>query len=75
MLDNVKNKNILKKIFEKINNKRKLKIIKYNKKITVKLNINKKDFEAYKTLREFNYIFNINIEDIYIKELNLIDKI
>ena len=36
MLDNVKSKYILKDIFEKIKNKRKLNIIKYNKGIKVK---------------------------------------
>ena len=37
MLDNVKRKNILKEIFEKIHNKKKLNIIKYNKRIKNKL--------------------------------------
>ena len=45
MLDNVKSKYIVKEIFEIIKNKRKLNIIKYNKKIKIKLDINKKDFE------------------------------
>ena len=44
MLDNVKSKYIIKEIFENIKNKRKLNIIKYNKKIMIKLDINKKDF-------------------------------
>ena len=47
MLDNVKSKYIVKEIFENIKNKRKLNIIKYNKKIMIKLDINKKDFEIY----------------------------
>ena len=71
MLDNVKNKYILKEIFESIKNKRKLNIIKYNKRIKRKLNINKKDYEIYISLREFNNKYNINIEDLDIKELNL----
>ena len=71
MLDNVKSKYIVKEIFENIKNKRKLNIIKYNKKIMIKLDINKKDFEIYITLKEFNNKYNINIEDIDIKELNL----
>ena len=37
MLDNVKSKYIIKEIFEKIKNKRKLNIIKYNKRIKVRL--------------------------------------
>ena len=71
MLDNVKSKYIIKEIFENIKNKRKLNIIKYNKRIMIKLDINKKDFEIYITLKEFNNKYNINIEDIDIKELNL----
>ena len=71
MLDNVKSKYIVKEIFENIKNKRKLNIIKYNNKIKMKLDINKKDFEIYITLKEFNNKYNINIEDIDIKELNL----
>ena len=71
MLDNVKSKYIVKEIFENIKNKRKLNIIKYNKKIMIKLDINKKDFEIYITLKEFNNKYKINIEDIDIKELKL----
>ena len=40
MLENVKSKYILKEIFENLKNKRKLKIIKYNKRIRLRLNIN-----------------------------------
>ena len=71
MLDNLKSKYILKEILEKIKNKRKLNIIKYNKRIKAKLNINKEDFEIYITLKEFNNEYKTNIEDIDIRELNL----
>ena len=71
MLDKVKSKYILKEILEKIHNKRKLNIIKYNKIIKAKLNINKEDFEIYITLKEFNNKYKTNIEDIDIRELNL----
>ena len=71
MLDNLKSKYILKEILEKIKNKRKLKIIKYNKRINAELDINKEDFEIYKTLKEFNNKYKTNIEDIDIRELNL----
>ena len=74
MLDNVKSKNILKEIFEKIKNKRKFNIIKYNKNIMVKLNINKEDFEIYITLKEFNNKYNTNIKDIDIKGLDLSER-
>ena len=71
MLDNVKSKYIIKEILVKIKNKRKLKIIKYNKRIKDKLNINKEDYEIYITLKEFNIKYYTNIDDIDIKELNL----
>ena len=71
MLDNVKSKYIIKQIFENIKNKRKLNIIKYNKRIKIKLDINMDDFEIYITLKKFNNKYNIFIEDIDIKELNL----
>ena len=71
MLENVKSKYIIKEILDKMKNKRKLNIIKYNKRIMKKLNINKKDFEIYTKLKEFNDKYNTNIEDIDIKELNL----
>ena len=71
MLDNVKSKYILQKIFEKIKNKIKLNIIKYNKRVMIKLDINKEDFETYITLKEFNVKYNTNIQDIDIKTLDL----
>ena len=71
MLDNVKSKYIVKEIFENIKNKRKLNIIKYNKRIKIKLDINKEDFEIYITLKEFNNKYKTNIKDIDIRELNL----
>ena len=71
MLDNVKSNYILKQIFGKIKNKRKLKIIKYNKRIKDKLNINKEDFRIYISLKKFNKIYKTNFEDTDIKELNL----
>ena len=74
MLDNLKSKYILKEILEKLQNKRKLNIIKYNKIIKAKLNINKEDFEIYITLNEFNNKYKTNIGDIDIKELNLREK-
>ena len=71
MLDNLKSKYILQEIFEKIKNKRKLNIIKYNKRVMIKLDINKEDFEIYIALKEFNFKYNTNIQDIDIKTLNL----
>ena len=71
MLDNVKSKYILKEIFERIKNKRKLNIIKYNKNIKIKLDINIEDFEIFIALKEFNDKYHTKIEHIDIKELNL----
>ena len=51
MLDNLKSKYILQEIFANIKNKRKLNIIKYNKKISVRLRINKEQFEKYNLLK------------------------
>ena len=47
MLDNVNNKYILKEIFKRMKNKRKVNIIKYNKRIRIKLDIDNRDFEIY----------------------------
>ena len=74
MLDNVKSKYVLKEIFEKIKNKRKLNIIKYNKILMIKLDINKADFEIYITLKKFNNKYKVNIEDIDINEVYLKNK-
>ena len=74
MLDNVKSNIIIEKIFKNMKNKRKLNIIKYNKRILLRLNIYKIQFENYIQLKEFNNKYNTNIEDIDIKELNLKSK-
>ena len=71
MLDNVKSKYIIEEIFEKIKNKRKLNIIKYNKRTLSRLNINIENFEIYEKLKEFYDKYGIYIEDIDIKDLNL----
>ena len=71
MLDNVKSKYILEEIFKKIKNKRKLKIIKYNKRLLAKLNINREDFEICSKLKDINAKYNTKIKDIDIIELNL----
>ena len=52
-------------------NRIKLNIIKYNNSITKRLNIVKKEFEAYKSLKELNLKLNLNIKDIDIEELDL----
>ena len=74
MLNNIKSNFILEKIFNNIKNKKKLKVIKYNKKLSIRLNIISKDFESYRLLKQFNKQFNLKIEDIDTKELDLSDK-
>ena len=64
MLDKVRSKYIIEKIFGNIKNKRKLNIIKYNKRILLRLNINREHFKKYILLKEFNKKFHTNIEDI-----------
>ena len=44
--------------------------MKYNKKISARLNINKEHFEKYIILKEFNQKFNTTIKDFDIKELD-----
>ena len=55
-------------------NKKKLKLVKCNKKLQNNLNITKEDFQVYIELKEFNEKFSTNIEDIDITELNLSKK-
>ena len=73
MLENIKSKYILEIIFKNVHNRIKLKTIKYNTKILNILNITKEDFEVYNKLEEFYNIFDIYIEDIDIKELELVN--
>ena len=67
MLDDVKNKYIIEKIFMNIKNIRKLNIIKFNKRILVRLNINKEIFENDNKLKEFNNKYNTNIKLLRLK--------
>ena len=57
MLKDIKSNEILKLIFQKMKNKRKLKVIKRNKKIIDILNITKDDFKAYETLKQLKKIW------------------
>ena len=49
-------------------------LIVYNKKILDRLNIKKNDFKIYEMLKEFNEEYNLNVDDIDNKELDLIGK-
>ena len=74
MLKEIKSTFILKHIFNNIKNKKKLKIIKYNKKILKRLDITIENYESYCLIKKFNSKFDLEIEDIDIKELDLIGK-
>ena len=74
MLKDIKSNEILKLIFQKMKNKRKLKVIKRNKKIIDRLNITKDDFKAYETLKQLKKKFELKIDDIDINYLNIIYK-
>ena len=71
MLDKIKSKYIIEEIFKIIGNKRKLKIIKFNKEIKKRLDIDIEEFKPYPILKEFNQKYKTNIEDIDREELNL----
>ena len=71
MIIRIKKGLILEYIFGYLRNKKKLKIIQYNKKLLKTLNITLKDFEVYTFLKELNKKFNLNIEDIDINKLDL----
>ena len=74
MLENIKSQYILEIIFQNLKNKRKLRLIKYNKIILNRLNITKEDFKVYEALKTFNSNYHTNIEDIDIKILDLSKK-
>ena len=71
MLDNIKNKYLLGFIFENIRKRLKLKLLKYNKNLMNKLNINIDNFKQFKLLKEINQELNLNIEDIELVSLDL----
>ena len=70
-MNKVRSRFIMKKIFKIIMNVRKLKVIKYNKKITASLNITKQDFEIYSELNKFNKKYHTDIANAGTKRLNL----
>ena len=74
MLNDIKSNEILKLIFQKMKSKRKLKVIRRNKKIINRLNITKDDFKAYETLKQLTKQFDLKINDIDIDCLQLINK-
>ena len=71
MLRKINSAFILDIILNNLRSKKKLKIVKYNKKILDRINITEEDFVVYIYLKEFNEKYNSNIEDIDITELNI----
>ena len=74
MLEKISSKYIKDFLFKYLKNKRKLNIIKHNKKLIAKLEITKEDFKQYEILKSFKEKYKINIEDIDIIELKLNNK-
>ena len=74
MLEKIRSFFVLKKFFLNLKNKRILKVIKYNKTLLNKLNIDINNFKAYKLIKKFNEKFGININDFDEKELDLNNK-
>ena len=73
MLENIKSGLILKLIFRNINKKLQLKLIKFNRNLTYKLNIGINDYKIYQTLTEFNKKYSLKIEDNNIEKIDIID--
>ena len=71
MLNNIKSQYILRIIFTYLRKRLNLKLIKYNKNLQVKLNIEIKDFKKYKLLKNVNLKSNLKIQDIDMKILDL----
>ncbi len=71
MLNRIKRKIILKLIFEKINNKKKLKLLKCNKRLLDKLDISINDYKDSFALKELNNKFNLNLDDTNVEFLDI----
>ena len=67
MLNNIKSKYILNLVVGKLKKRIELKLVKYNKILINRLNITKEYFENFKSLKEMNNKFNLDIKDIKLK--------
>ena len=74
MLKKIRSKKIVNTIFEKLKKRKKLNLLRYNKNLLNKLNIKKKDYQDFLTLKELDQKFNLNIKDTDIKEFKVEDK-
>ena len=75
MLNRIKSKYIIKLLFLFLKTRKKIAIVKYNKKFQFFLNIKKNDFQNYTYLNRLNEIIDSNIEDIDEESLDLRNKI
>ena len=75
MLNEIRSKVVLRNILDKIRNRIKLRLFKYNKKLLYKLNLTIKDFEQFNLLNKINKIFYFNIKDLDIEDLNMNSRI
>ena len=71
MFNNIKSNLILKKVFNHLKKKTKYSLLKRNKYLLNKLNIQSKDFEEYKSLKVLNEKYNLRIVDTDVENLNL----
>ena len=71
MLNKIRSKFLLQVIFKNLKNRILLNIVKYNKKLSNNLNIEQKNYQNYKYLKEMNDIFETNIKDIETENLKL----
>ena len=70
IIENIKSRYILSKIYNNITKKKKLEIIKYNKKIQNRLNLDVKDYKEFCEIE----IEIISIKDKYGKFMNIFNK-
>ena len=71
MLNEIKRKNVLKIIFEKLRMKKILNLLKYNKRLLDKLKININDYKDYLALKQLNDKFSLNIDNTKIQSLDI----
>ena len=70
MLNKIKSRFIIKRVFENVRHKMKLKILKYNKKLLNALNIKSEDFDIYNILKNFNNKYNTINDSSYINDID-----
>ena len=69
MLVNLRSNFIFRRIFNNLLKRKKLQLLRRNKKFQKKLNITKKDFLEFKTLNQINQKYNLGVKDIEIEQL------